>query len=141
MARLARMRVLLTGASGFIGRAVAQALRERGHAVVPALRRPPPQGESVQVDFAEVPRSDWWRPHLAGIDAVVNTVGILRERPGQRFVALHAEAPAQLFRACADAGVQAVVQVSALGADDAARSAYHRSKKAADARPSCWCSG
>jgi uncharacterized protein YbjT (DUF2867 family) len=126
------MRVLLTGASGFIGRAVAQALRERGHAVVPAQRRPAAAGESVQVDFADVPRRDWWLPRLAGIDAVVNAVGILRERPGQRFAALHAEAPAELFRACADAGVPAVVQVSALGADDAARSAYHRSKKAAD---------
>jgi nucleoside-diphosphate-sugar epimerase len=36
------MRVLLTGASGFIGRAVAQALRERGHAVVRVLRPPRP---------------------------------------------------------------------------------------------------
>jgi uncharacterized protein YbjT (DUF2867 family) len=107
-------------------------LRERGHTVVPALRRPAAQGESVQVDFADMPPRAWWRPRLAGIDAVVNAVGILRERPGQRFAALHGEAPAELFRACADAGVQAVVQVSALGADAGARSAYHRSKKAAD---------
>ncbi|HZN47594.1 MAG TPA: NAD-dependent epimerase/dehydratase family protein, partial [Ramlibacter sp.] len=35
------MRILLTGASGFIGRAIAHALRARGHAVVRVLRRPP----------------------------------------------------------------------------------------------------
>lgn len=127
------MRVLLTGATGFIGHAVARALRERGHVVVPATRRPPPDGgEFVQADFAAVPRRDWWIPRLAGIDAVVNAVGILREQPGQGFEALHARAPIELFHACAAAGVGCVVQVSALGADAQARSAYHRSKKAAD---------
>jgi uncharacterized protein YbjT (DUF2867 family) len=127
------MRVLLTGASGFIGHSVAQALRERGHGVVRAQRRPPAgDADALQVDFASVPARDWWLPRLAGIDAVVNAVGILREQPGQTFRALHSDAPAELFRACADAGVASVVQVSALGADETARSAYHRSKKAAD---------
>lgn len=127
------MRVLLTGATGFIGRAVALALRQRGHTVVRAMRHPPAgDPDALQVDFAAVPGRDWWTPRLHGIDAVVNTVGILRESGRQRFQALHTEAPAELFRACAAAGVGAVVQVSALGADAAAGSAYHRSKKAAD---------
>jgi uncharacterized protein YbjT (DUF2867 family) len=127
------MRVLLTGASGFIGRAVAQALRQRGHAVVRALRHPPGHDpDTLQVDFATAPRRDWWASRLAGIDVVVNAVGILREGGTQRFQALHADAPAELFHACAVAGVQTVVQVSALGADASARSAYHLSKKAAD---------
>ncbi|MBE7370093.1 SDR family oxidoreductase [Ramlibacter pallidus] len=127
------MRILLTGATGFIGRAVAQALRQRGHTVVSAQRRVPAGAtDALQVDFAAVPRREWWLPRLRGIDAVVNTVGILREGQGQTFRALHTEAPAELFQACAAAGVGAVVQVSALGADDQARSAYHLSKKAAD---------
>ena len=127
------MRVLLTGASGFIGRAVAQALRARGHTVVPVLRHPPAgAADVVQADFAGVPRRGWWVAHLAGIDAVVNTVGILREQRGQTFRALHTEAPIELFQACAAAGVRTVVQISALGADEHARSGYHRSKKAAD---------
>jgi uncharacterized protein YbjT (DUF2867 family) len=127
------MRILLTGASGFIGRAVAQALRERGHTVVPVLRHPGPSSqEAVQADFAGVPRRGWWVERLAGIDAVVNAVGILREQGGQTFRALHGDAPIELFQACAAAGVHTVVQVSALGADEHARSAYHRSKKVAD---------
>jgi uncharacterized protein YbjT (DUF2867 family) len=127
------MRVLLTGASGFIGRAVADALLRRGHSVVRVLRRPPPDTDDVvQADFAGVPSRAWWRPRLHGIDAVVNAVGILREERGQSFRALHIEAPAELFHACAAAGVGTVVQVSALGADAQGRSAYHRSKKAAD---------
>jgi uncharacterized protein YbjT (DUF2867 family) len=127
------MRVLLTGASGFIGRAVAQALRERGHVVVRVLRHPAATAaDVVQADFAGVPRRGWWVAQLAGIDAVVNTVGILREQRGQTFRALHTEAPIELFQACAAAGVRTVVQISALGADEHARSGYHRSKKAAD---------
>jgi len=127
------MRILLTGASGYIGRAIAHALRARGHAVVRVLRRPPAgAADVVQADFADRPACDWWVPRLAGIDAVVNAVGILREQRGQAFRALHTEAPAELFRACAQAGVGMVVQVSALGAQAGARSAYHLSKKAAD---------
>ncbi|MGV3570223.1 MAG: SDR family oxidoreductase [Ramlibacter sp.] len=127
------MRVLLTGASGFIGRAVESALRRNGHTVVGVLRRPVAgAGEVVQADFAQVPSRAWWQARLAGIDAVVNTVGIIREQPGQTFQALHTDAPAELFHACAAAGVRCVVQVSALGADAGASSRYHRSKKAAD---------
>lgn len=125
------MRVLLTGATGFIGRAVAHALEQRGHAVVRVQRRPG-AGEVLQADFAQVPARDWWTPRLAGIDAVVNAVGILREQGNQSFAALHARAPSELFHACAAAGVGAVVQVSALGADASARSGYHRSKRDAD---------
>lgn len=127
------MRILLTGATGFIGRAVAQALEQRGHVVVRAQRSAVPPGPAVvQADYAQVPSRDWWLPRLAGIDAAVNAVGILREQGGQTFHALHAEAPGELFRACAAAGVGTVVQVSALGADEGARSGYHLSKKAAD---------
>lgn len=127
------MRVLLTGATGFIGRAVGEALRRRGHAVVQVVRRPRSgDADVVEADFAAVPPRGWWVPRLAGIDAVVNAVGILREQGGQSFDALHTRAPVELFHACAAAGVGAVVQVSALGADAGARSAYHLSKKAAD---------
>lgn len=127
------MRVLLTGASGFLGRHLAAALESRGHQVLRVQRRPDAaDGAVLQADFAAVPDRRWWLPHLAGIDAVVNAVGILREERGQGFEALHTAAPSELFHACAAAGMPAVVQVSALGADAGARTGYHRSKKAAD---------
>lgn len=135
---LEAMRILLTGATGMIGGALARALLREGHELICAVRDPARlalQGagcRALQADLAQVPSSDWWRPHLQGVDAVVNAVGILRESPGQGFQALHSDAPAALFRACAEAGVRCVVQVSALGADEAATSRYHLSKKAAD---------
>jgi uncharacterized protein YbjT (DUF2867 family) len=123
------MRVLITGATGFIGRALAGALEARGHTVVRAGRS---ASADLQADFASVPDRRWWQPHLADIDVVVNAVGILREDGAQTFEALHARAPAELFAACSAAGVPRVIQVSALGADEQAQSRYHLSKKAAD---------
>lgn len=132
------MRVLVTGASGFIGQELVAALVRAGHTVICASRHPrsggdaPASCEPLPVDFAAVPGESWWLPRLAGVDAVVNAVGILRQQPGQTFDALHARAPAELFRACARAQVPFVVQVSALGADQQARSRYHLTKKSAD---------
>jgi uncharacterized protein YbjT (DUF2867 family) len=131
------MRVLLTGATGLIGGSIVRALLRDGHDLVCAVRDPArlaagPRCRGLAVDLSTVPDAAWWRPHLAGIDAVVNAVGILREQGGQAFDALHARAPAELFRACAASGVHCVVQVSALGADERGTRPYHTSKRAAD---------
>lgn len=132
------MRILVTGATGFIGGAIVDALLARGHVPVPAVRdvaaarRRWPGLEPVAVDFVRDTAASAWTPRLAGIDAVVNAVGILRESSAQPFDALHDATPRALFDACAAAGVARVVQVSALGADDGAASRYHLSKRAAD---------
>jgi uncharacterized protein YbjT (DUF2867 family) len=128
----------MTGATGFIGRNLARALLAQGHELVCAVRDPARLDlgagawRAVSVDLAAAPEAAFWRPHLVGVDAVINAVGIIREQPGQTFAALHDRAPSALFKAAAEAGVRIAVQVSALGADDHAQSRYHRSKKAAD---------
>ncbi len=129
------MVILLTGATGFIGSRLAAALRVAGHAVISATRSPLAPGEAgpeLHVDFAKDVEPAVWAPRLAGVDVVINSVGLLQESGSQTFEALHAAAPIALFEACASAGVRRVVQISALGADDAAQSAYHLSKRAAD---------
>jgi len=132
------VRVLMTGATGFIGNALARALLREGHELVCAAREParldlgPGRWRAVRADLSTVPDAAWWQPHLAGVQAVINAVGIIREQPGQAFDALHARAPSELFQAAADAGVRTAIQISALGADDEAQSRYHRTKKIAD---------
>ena len=131
------MRVLLTGASGFIGGHLRRALRKSGHTVICALRAPGPQfmgtcDDVVQADFTHDFSAAAWLPKLHGIDAVINSVGILREQGSQTFRSLHIEAPCALFDACVQADVQRVINISALGADEHARSAYHLSKRRAD---------
>jgi nucleoside-diphosphate-sugar epimerase len=128
--------ILITGATGFIGSHLAQALADSGQQVVCAARVRPRDAASLRftwipADFTRDFDIDVWKSRVAGIDVVVNAVGILREQDGQTFEMLHTRAPRVLFAACADAGVK-VVQISALGADENARSRYHLSKKAAD---------
>lgn len=125
------MRILLTGATGFIGQHVLQALRARGHYVIEARRKVRDPSCQVEVDFAHATRASDWIPKLQGIDCVINAVGILRERGSQSFDAIHARAPSALFEACTRVGVKRVIQVSALGADHGT-SGYFRSKHLAD---------
>jgi uncharacterized protein YbjT (DUF2867 family) len=135
------MRILLTGASGFIGQHLVQALLADGHQVVCAARTPKtsadPRLSYVHADFANDTDKSVWLARLnkadAGVEAVINAVGIFRESGTQTFERLHTLSPRALFAACAESGkVQTVIQVSALGADDKADTAYHLSKKAAD---------
>ena len=115
------MKILVLGASGFIGRNTAAALRAAGHEVV-----------ASSVRFHAGLQAQDWLPALSGVEAVVNAVGIFRERGAQSFSMLHDTAPRALFQACEIAGVRRVVQISALGADQDARSRFHLSKRRAD---------
>jgi uncharacterized protein YbjT (DUF2867 family) len=132
------MRVFLAGGSGFIGGHVLRALLERGHTVTCLARGKSLRGlaaiAGVETVAGEFTRPADWRHRVAGHEAVVNAVGIIRERRGASFEAVQTRAPVALFEAAAEAGVRKIVQISALGADDAAASAFHRSKRAADRR-------
>lgn len=126
------MKILILGASGMIGGAVAKILAARGHEVIGGCRRRPGRQEYMAVDYAIDRQPEIWLPRLQGVDVVINAVGIIAETATQSFAALHAEAPIALFRACTQAGVRRVVQISALGADPEAATAYWRSKGTAD---------
>ncbi|MBU4609695.1 NAD(P)H-binding protein [Achromobacter sp. GG226] len=132
------MKVLLTGSTGFIGSRLLRALNAAGHEVVCPVRRASkrethaPGIHLIELDFAKATRAADWQAALAGVDVVINAVGILQERGPQQFETLHYLAPCALFQAAKEAGVRRVIQISALGADAQAESAYHLSKKAAD---------
>jgi uncharacterized protein YbjT (DUF2867 family) len=131
------MRILLTGASGFIGKHLLHALLAEGHHLVCAVRKPGtsnnPRLTYIQADFTKDTDKSVWLARLSGVDAVINTVGIFREAGRQTFARLHTDTPRALFAACAESDhVQMVIQLSALGADRDAETRYHLSKKAAD---------
>lgn len=118
--------VLLCGGSGFIGRHVTQALQRAGWQVRSASRRSVPA-----LDYATMQQPADWRPWLEGVEAVINAVGVLRDRAAQPMARLHDAAPRALFKACAAAGVRRVLHISALGIERSS-SRYARSKQAAD---------
>ncbi|KQZ40522.1 SDR family oxidoreductase [Duganella sp. Root1480D1] len=124
------MKILVCGASGFIGSAVCAALSAAGHEVLRGVRVPVLPGD-VAIDYCADLQPSAWVARLCGVDAVVNTVGIISEHGGASFAALHSAAPRALFAACAAAGVRRVVQISALGAGHGG-TAYFASKRAAD---------
>lgn len=119
------MKILLTGASGFIGGHTLQALQKAGHEIIPVSRRD-------GFNFMHMQTPEDWLPHLHGVETVINSAGIIAETHEQTFEVLHHHAPAALFRACVMAGVPRVVQISAIGADEQAFTPYQLSKKAAD---------
>ena len=128
------MRILLTGSSGFIGRTLQAALEAAGHSVrggVSPRQRNPEPGQ-VAMDFAHDTDAAVWLPRLVGIDAVVNAVGVLRDTRTRPITAVHQDTPIALFDACVQAGVQRVVQISALGIDGS-NTRYAQTKRAAEA--------
>ena len=132
------MRVLVTGASGFIGAHIVGALLSAGHAVtgcardVNFTRRRCPQAQWIACDFNKDLTKEVWLPRLEGIDAVINCAGILQGSAHQSIDRVHRRAPMALFDACRKAGVVRIVQISALGIDEAAGTAYAATKRACD---------
>lgn len=124
------MKVLVCGGRGFIGRHIAAALRSAGHEVLVTVSGKPSPGE-VRVDFARDTTAATWLPRLAGIDAVVNAVGVLRDSPRRPMTAVHLLAPMALFAACAQGKVRRVVHLSALGIDSGT-TPYAHTKRAAE---------
>ncbi|WP_375398144.1 complex I NDUFA9 subunit family protein [uncultured Sphingomonas sp.] len=124
--------VTLFGGSGFIGRYAAQALLRAGAQVRFAERDPrrayrlKPLGGLGQSQFvaADLLRPDTIARAIEGADGVVNLVGVF----GSGMARVHVEGARTIAAAAAKAGVEALVHVSALGADAGSPAAYARTK-------------
>ena len=132
------MRILVTGAAGFIGSAVCARLKSGGHQIVgvqrPGGSRAPAAAldEMVEVDFARAVRPADWEPFLGGVDAVVNCAGVLQDGPHDSTEGVHVTGAGALFAACERRGVRRVVHVSAIGVQRGALTEFSRSKLAGD---------
>ncbi|MEQ1531791.1 MAG: NAD(P)H-binding protein, partial [Methylococcales bacterium] len=126
------MNILVCGATGFVGRHLAAALRAAGHTVTRGVRKPN-QPSDIAVDFTKDITETDWIPKLAGIDVVINAVGVLRDSAKQPMQLLLEQTPIALFSACQAVGVQRIVQISALGIEDGIETAYFRHRRPPEA--------
>jgi NADH dehydrogenase len=133
-------RVLLLGGTGFVGRQLTWRLAREGCAVrIPtrsyARHRDLYVLPEVELLEADVHDEAALSSLLADCDVAINLVGILNERghDGSGFERVHAELAAKLVKTCRRAGVQRLLQMSALKADaERAPSHYLRSKGRAE---------
>jgi len=126
-------RVLVLGASGFVGRSVCAQLAARGLALRALTRdrlkaRPLQVTPSIEI-VAGTPHDDGDLGRaLDGIDVVVNLVGILHQSRREPFEKVHVDLPRRLARACRAAGVRRLVHMSALHAGRDGPSQYLRTR-------------
>lgn len=125
--------VTVFGGSGFIGRRIALRLAHEGTTVRVAVRHPERVSEAgpggrIVATYADVWDEASVAPALEGSDAVVNTVGHYVERGERTFAAIHGHGAMHVAKAAARAGVQRLVHISGLGADERSPSEYVRAR-------------
>jgi len=119
----ATRRVLITGATGFLGRAAIAAFAGDGHAIRAAVRRtqlPPFRDDVDVVQHPDLVETFDWRPLLDGVDTVIHSAGIERSsgiRPTAYDLVNH-QATARLAGAAAQAGIRHFIYVSSLSAQN-----------------------
>lgn len=114
-------RVLVTGASGFIGQPLVHALVRAGYTVRAAMRRPVPFPKSVEVVIVpDFNNSFDWYPFLQGVDIVIHLAGLTHaDSRGISFGAydqVNWITTLELARAAKEVGVDHFVYISSVRA-------------------------
>jgi nucleoside-diphosphate-sugar epimerase len=116
------MRILVTGADGFIGRRACEVLEDRGHEVRRAVRHTAGRNRVVVGDLTKV--TDW-RPIVEGADVVLHLAArahVLNDReadPEAAFRRANVDVTTQLAGAARTAGAARFVFVSSIGVNGA----------------------
>ena len=118
--------VLVTGATGFIGRRLVPALIDAGHEVRAMTRRPESYDGPGTAVGADVMDADSLRPALEGVDAAIYLVHSLDDPDFER---KDADAARNFSAAAAAAGVKQIVYMGGLGDEDHDLSPHLRSRR------------
>ncbi len=127
------MKVAVTGATGFVGRHLVQALLDAGHEVIAIRHRKPLEDGAETSDRLETRQGSVHErgslvTAFAGAEAVVHLVGIIVETKTNTFDKTVVEGTRNVVAAAAEAGVRHLVYQSAMGTTPDAQTDYHRTK-------------
>ena len=131
-------RVFVTGATGFVGRAVIQALRAEGYMVRCLVRRGSEHDlrglEAIERVEGNVLSRETLERGMAGCDTVVHLVGIIREQAAtlSTFERIHTQGTLNVVETAEAVGAKRYLHMSALGSRAGARARYHQTKWAAE---------
>src|SRR3990170_1330877 len=88
------MRVLVTGATGFLGSHIAEQLAHQGHSVRVLLRRTSDRsflrGIDVEEALGDVTQPDTLPAAVDGVEAIVHAAGLVKARSAEEFEAVNA---------------------------------------------------
>jgi nucleoside-diphosphate-sugar epimerase len=111
------VRILVTGAAGFIGRALCLELARRGHSVLGTTRAAAEPVDGVELRaVGDIGPQTRWSDHLDRIDIVVHLANRAHRPISAPAARIQAEAAAVLVRAAAAAGVRRLVHMSSIRA-------------------------
>ena len=114
--------ILVTGATGFVGRNVIRALHTRGKEVR-CLVRTPARARAVAdyrvaIAYGDILNPSALKEAMRGVDTVVHLVAIIREKGNQSFDLINRQGTEMVAQAAMGAGVKRLVHMSAIGAQD-----------------------
>ena len=114
------MQVLVTGATGFLGRRVVAELLARRHQVRCLVHSPGRErllaGWDVDIHYGNIMDTESISQAMYDVQSVVHLVGIIRARRGLSFDHVHRQGTANVAEAASGGGAREIIYVSALGA-------------------------
>ncbi len=133
-----RMKILILGATGFIGSEVVRSLHGRGHAITGLARSVTRATDKwpfvtwISADLARMTQASNWNALVGDHDAIVNCAGALQDGLSDDLAATQEKAMLALYEAAAQAGGRLVIQISARTAGAAADLPFLATKRHAD---------
>lgn len=115
-------RILLAGATGYLGGYIASELQKRDY-FVKVIVRNPEKLKQQEIEASEIIEAGVTQPEsikdcCEGVDVVISTVGITRQKDGLTYMDVDYQANMNLLRVAQQSGVKKFIYVSALNGEN-----------------------